>query len=165
MNYYESVVMDYLRADRAIFINTECCVQLNQADNPDMSGPHWYCDAVAADFRTQTIYLCEISYSNQLSDLTKRLKGWHENWHMVRAALTRDSYLPKDWPVRPWLFVPEASIPLLLRRFEQFAGSAVALHFLPRITPLELVQPWRYRSWNRIGEAAKSPIIPEAMQA
>ena len=29
MNYYESVVIDYLRADRALFVNTECCIQLN----------------------------------------------------------------------------------------------------------------------------------------
>jgi hypothetical protein len=50
MNYYESVVVDYLRADRAIFVNTECCIQLNEAVNPDNSGPHWYCDAVAVDF-------------------------------------------------------------------------------------------------------------------
>ena len=31
MNYYESVVIDYLRADRAIFVNTEYCIQLNEA--------------------------------------------------------------------------------------------------------------------------------------
>jgi hypothetical protein len=46
MNYYESVVMDYLRSDRAVFVNTNCCIQLNQADNPDTSGPQWHCDAV-----------------------------------------------------------------------------------------------------------------------
>jgi len=45
MDYYESIVVNYLRADRALFVNTECCVQLNQSDNPDGSGPHWYCDA------------------------------------------------------------------------------------------------------------------------
>ena len=46
MNYYESVVMDYLRSDRAVFVNTNCCIQLNQADNPGTSGPHWCCDVV-----------------------------------------------------------------------------------------------------------------------
>jgi hypothetical protein len=59
MNYYESVVMDYLRSDRAIFVNAECCIQLNQADNPDTSGPHWCCDAVVSDFRGCCIFLCE----------------------------------------------------------------------------------------------------------
>ena len=105
MNYYESVVVDYLRADRAIFVNTECCIQVNQADNPDSSGAHWYCDAVAVDFRSKEIFLCEISYAAELTALLKRLKGLHDNWDAVRHALSRDSFLPESWPVRPWLFV------------------------------------------------------------
>src|SRR5439155_14984497 len=104
MNYYESVVLDYLRADRALFVNTECCIQINPADNPDKSGPHWYCDAVAVDFRSKTIFLFEISYGSQLADLTKRLKDWHENWEGVRRALARESFLPELWPVLVWLF-------------------------------------------------------------
>jgi hypothetical protein len=32
--------MDYLPADRAVFVNTEFCIQINQAANPDNSGPH-----------------------------------------------------------------------------------------------------------------------------
>jgi hypothetical protein len=79
MDFYEGVVTTYLRANRALFVNTECCIQINEADNPDSSGPHWYCDAVAADFRSKTVFLCEISYGARLSDLTKRLKGWHGN--------------------------------------------------------------------------------------
>ncbi len=63
MNYYESAAMDYLRADRAIFVNPEFCIQTNKAANPDNSGPHWYCDAVALDFNRKEIFLCEISYA------------------------------------------------------------------------------------------------------
>jgi hypothetical protein len=150
MNYYESVVIDYLRADRALFVNTECCIQLNQSDNPDTSGPHWYCDAVVVDFRTKTVFLCEISYGKQLADLAKRLKDWHNNWDTVCAALARDSHLPSEWPSRPWIFVPDGFVQLLLKRLSQIAGAG-ALRYVPRITPLEMVQPWRYRSWNRIG--------------
>ena len=96
MNYYESVVVQYLRADRALFVNTECCIQLNEAANPDSSGPHWYRDAVACDFRNHVILLCAISFSAQLSDLSKRLKGWHGNWDFVCQALARDSYVPNE---------------------------------------------------------------------
>jgi hypothetical protein len=67
MDYFESIVVNYLRADRATFVNTECCIQPNRADNPDASGPHWYCDAVAMELRTETVFLCEISYAKQLS--------------------------------------------------------------------------------------------------
>ena len=105
MNYYESVVIDYLRADRTLFVNTECLIQLNAGRNPD-KGTHWYCDAVVAVFRTKSIFLCEISYSEQLAGLIKRLKSWCDNWDGVRAALARESFLPEEWLVRlrPWLF-------------------------------------------------------------
>ncbi len=115
MDHYETVMVHYLRADRAVFVNSECCIQLNQSANPDSSGPHWYCDSAAADFRNKTIFLCEISYSKGMRTLTKRLKGWHADWEQVCYALIRDSFLDKDWPVRPWLFVPEDFVPLLLR--------------------------------------------------
>jgi len=163
MNYYESVVIDYLRADRAIFVNTECCIQLNHAENPDNSGPHWYCDAVAVDFREQCIFLCEISYGKQLTELAKRLKQWHENWQILCKALVRDSLVPNNWPIRPWLFVPEDLVSLLLKRFEQIRAGE-ELSYQPRITPLEMVQPWRYRSWNRVGEGTKPAVIPDNMR-
>jgi hypothetical protein len=162
MNYYESVVVDYLRADRALFVNTECCIQVNQAENPDSSGAHWYCDAVAADFRAQKIFLCEISYAAQLASLTKRLHGWHDNWEAVRHALQRDSFLPEPWPVRPWLFVPEDCVHFVLKGLDQIGE---ALRFIPKITTLEMVQPWMYRSWNQVGEKEKPGTIPESMRA
>jgi|ERR1039458_6822957 hypothetical protein len=169
MDYYESVVMTYLRADRAIFVNTECCVQINPAKNPDTSGPHWYCDAVVADFRLKISFLCEISYSVHLADLIKRLKDWHENWDGIRHALARDSFLPRDWPTRPWLFVPEKCIPILLAGLDRI-GMGQPLAFTPRITPLEMVQPWCYCGWALIGEKccdqhprAKPTSIPPEM--
>ena len=163
MDYYETVMTHYLRSDRAIFLNTECCIQLNQGGNPDTSGPHWYCDAVAADFRSKTIFLCEISYSKGLPTLTKRLKGWHEDWEKVCHALARDSFVDKGWPVRPWLFVPEQFVSLLLRRLEEIRAGQPS-KFIPRITPLEMIQPWQYQSWNRIGELPKPVAVPEAMR-
>lgn len=163
MNFYESIVVDYLRSDRGIFVNTEFCIQLNPADNPDNSGPHWYCDAVAVDFPTHCIFLCEISYSKGLGDLVKRLRGWHQDWGLVGEALGRDSTIPTGWLIRSWFFVPEELVPLLLRRLDQIGGGE-SLKFTPRITTLEMVQPWRYRSWNRRGEATKPETIPEIMR-
>jgi len=56
MDYYEGVVIDYLRADRALFVNTECCIQINPADNPDNSGPHCLSDhpKPATDYHLKT---------------------------------------------------------------------------------------------------------------
>jgi hypothetical protein len=159
MDFYESIVFHYLRADKAIFINTERCIQLNQAFNPDNNGPHWYCDCVATDFRRKAIFLCEISYSKSLGSLTGgkwgwgdglagRLKGWHENWPAVCSALTRDSFLPHDWPVQPWVFVPEHLKSRLKKILDRIYGSS-ARRFSPVINTLEEVQPWLFSSWNR----------------
>src|SRR5437764_1329196 len=131
MSFYEEVVIDYLRADRAIFVNTNCCIQLNESNNPDSSGPHWYCDAIATDFRARNVFLCEISYSSSLGDMIKRLKAWHDSWQLLCIALGRDSFLPRDWPIRPWLFVPEHLLPRLVGRLSQIADAS-APHFIPR---------------------------------
>lgn len=152
MDYYEGVVVDYLRADRALFVNTEFCIQLSEGHNPDKGIRHWYCDAVVADFRSETAFLCEISYSAKLPALIKKLRDWRDNWESIRLALAREGHLPKDWlaRLRPWLFVPEECTSLLRKELTGIGnGSPV---FIPIITPLEMVQPWRYCSWDRIGE-------------
>lgn len=164
MNYYESVVVDYLRADRGIFLNTEFCIQLNSSDNPDLSGPHWYCDAVACDWMRHEIFLCEISYAQKLSGLRQRLSDWNKNWDGLLKALYRDGNLPSDWPVRPWLFVPEHLVGQINSVLHGIRDSEDGMKFHPRITTLEMVQPWRYRSWDRRKEEKKPDCIPTSMQ-
>jgi hypothetical protein len=164
MDYYESVVLDYLRADRAVFVNRECCIQINKARNPDTSGPHWYCDAVVADFRSKTVFLCDISYGTELVALTKRLKDWQDHWEGIVLALRRDSSLPEDWPIRVWLFVPEHLVPLLQKRLTQI-GSLHPLKFVPKVTELEKVQPWFYSSWNREDEVDMCETTSPEMDA
>jgi hypothetical protein len=159
MDYYQGVVLDYLRVDRAIFLNAECCIQ-HSTERSQKSG---YCDALACDFRAKRIFLCEISYELRLANLVKRLRQWHENWPAVCHALARDSHLPSDWPVHPWLFVPEKLVDFLKKRLLQIPGTeAVALNFVPRITPLEKVLPWHYKSWDRIFEEGKPEGAPNA---
>lgn len=164
MDYYQGVVCDYLRADRALFLNTECCIQLNAAANPDSSGPHWFCDAIAIDFRCSTVYLCEVSYARSLGALLKRLSKWNALWAGVCAALARDCRVPSEWPVRPWLFIPEGCTPMAvagIRKLREANGSAMPI---PRITTLEMVAPWIYTSWNRVGEREKPSSLPEEMR-
>lgn len=166
MDFFESVVIEYLEADRSLFVNPQCCIQINEGDNPDTSGPHWYCDAVVADFRSHCVFLCEITFANPPSGLLKRLSGWNDHWPKVCKALVRDSHLPEEWPVRPWLFFPERLIPNVLDALEKLNVSSESNSLLPvsRITPLEMVYPWLYKSWNRQGEAPKPASIPEAMR-
>lgn len=146
MDHFESIVFEYLRADRSLFVNTQCCIQLYPGHNPDTSGPHWYCDAVAVSFKTKAVYLCEITYATPPISLLKRLTAWNKDWSILCQALVRDSGIPDDWPIRPWLFVPET----LVERVTSFAATLTPSNVPPpRVTKLEDVLPWRYCSWNR----------------
>jgi hypothetical protein len=152
MDYYQGVVTDYLRADRAMFVNTECCIQLNPGANPDTSGPHWYCDAVAINLRERQVFLCEISFAVALGDLTKRLSTWHANWCALRLALSRDSFVDAGWQVSPWVFIPQERITTLERKLAKAYGGSATTEGMPypKITALEDVAPWKYRAWNRV---------------
>jgi hypothetical protein len=111
------------------------------------------------------VFLCEISFAERLGALLDRLKQWSEDWPEVRAALVRDCKVPATWPVRPWLFVPEASIERLVGKIEQTNAANCFAVFEPRITPLECVQPWQYRSWNHQDKDTKRPdSVPAAMR-
>lgn len=158
MDYFQGVVTEYLRADRAMFINTECCIQLNPALNPDTSGPHWYCDAVAVNFRLQKIYLCEVTYAKSLGALMTRLAAWAANWKGVQSALVRDCSLPNDWAVHPWLFVPSHLRAALEKKLATLRGVDSGTDAMPdpMITDLEKVLPWEYRSWNRVPDDANA---------
>ena len=151
MDYFQGVVTDYLRASRSVFVNTECCIQLNAGANPDTSGPHWYCDAIAVDFRKGAIYLCEISYAKSLSALLKRLDGWNANWTLLRAALVRDCAVPSQWPVQPWVFIPSGCRDVLAKGLTKFLAAGAQMPE-PKVTNLEDVVPWKYQSWNRLSE-------------
>jgi hypothetical protein len=150
LNHYENVVIEYLRADRAIFLNTQYCIQLTEHHNPDKSGPHWYCDALALDFRSKTIFLCEVSYAVGLWDLINRLRDWHEHWDEVRKAVERDSCLAglalKDWSIKPWVFIRKEEKKNLDDKLKLFGGGQ---RFECKITSLDEIQPWLYPSWNR----------------
>lgn len=153
MDYYQGVVTEYLRADRSVFVNTECCIQLNDGANPDASGPHWYCDAVAVDHRDKAVYLCEVSYSKELGALLKRLAAWNANWTLIKQALSRDCSLDPTWPIRAWLFIPGGCVPKAVGGINRILKSPAAASMpAPKITKLEAVAPWHYPSWNRFGK-------------
>jgi hypothetical protein len=151
LDYFQGVVTEYLRADRAVFVNTECCIQLNAGLNPDTSGPHWYCDAVAVNLREKRVYLCEVTYSRTLDALIKRLASWNHSWTELRSALVRDCHILEDWPVCPWVFIPGDRRPLLGTKLSKLPGAVTGREPMPapKVTDLEDVVPWKYRSWNR----------------
>lgn len=155
MDYFQGVVTEYLRADRSVFVNPECCIQLKEADTPKKGGMHWYCDIVAVDFRHSAVFLCEVTYSKSQSALHKRLGEWSANWKDLCTALARDCSLPPKWPVQPWLFVPDGLCQQLEAKLDALVSKQGGLNKMPqpKITKLEDVVPWKYRSWDRKPES------------
>src|SRR5450631_217529 len=148
MDHSKAVVIDYLRSDKAMFINPECCVQFDHGGEPKMLGQPCSCDAVAIDLRHGAVYLCDTAFGPRLHSLLKKLTLWRMYWEPILGALRRDCMLPANWRVYVWLFVPRNSIEAFdaeLEKLRQTIGS----NFKVKITALEDVRPWRSSSWKR----------------
>lgn len=132
-------------------MNTECLIQLDDGSNP-LKGRHWYCDAMAVNFKEQTVYLCEITYSVTMQALLGRLQAWQNNWGDLTAAVLRDAGISKDWKIQPWLFIPEVHHADFVKKFAtQKPKPGVTWDMpAPRVTYLESVVPWKYKNtWDR----------------
>ena len=86
MDYFQGVVTDYLRANRSVFVNTECLIQLDEG-NKQLKDRHWFCDAMAVNFKESTVYLCEITYSATMQSLVSRLHAWRMHWTELQLAV------------------------------------------------------------------------------
>ena len=151
MDYYQGVVTEYLRANRATFVNTEFCINIGMDQTVFPKDSHWYCDAVALSFEEKTIYLCEVTFAAQPHALFRRLLAWNKHWSDVQAAVRRDGHLDSlsdTWAVKPWIFVPERGRDLVETRLKD-AKISSGLQFEWKLTTLEKTQPWNYRSWDR----------------
>jgi len=143
MNYYQGVVADFLEADQAVFLNNEYYMKL---EGPLTKGSSWYCDIMAVNLREKAVYLCEVTYSKDLSSLLKRLAAWDNNWERLCDSIRRDSAIPKEWKIQPWVFIPAD-------RKQVFAAKQCPqIMPTPRVTFLETVVPWKYDSDGRTGD-------------
>lgn len=87
--------------------------------------------------------MVRIGIAARAPSLIARLKGWNEHWAGIRGALEGDSVSP-GLDGEALAFVPEAQAERLRASIAGFGNLPS-----PRITFLEDVVPWRYRSWNR----------------
>ncbi|TAG50028.1 MAG: hypothetical protein EAZ30_01865 [Betaproteobacteria bacterium] len=155
MDYFQGVVAEYLRADRSMFVNPEILLQLDEGVGPK-KGRFWYCDLMAVSFRERSVYLCEVTYSTSASALIKRLGSWRTHWPELKTAICRDCNIASDWPILPWVFLPETHKAVYDRKLLALGLSKHSGMPAPRFTALEGVVPWKYRTWDRVSEAHKS---------
>lgn len=157
MDYYQGVVLEYLRADRSVFVNPEYLIQLDEG--VAKKGRHWYCDILAVSFRTpRAIYLCEVTYSSTAHALLRRLKEWDANWTEICDAVSKNCGGTSGWQICPWVFLPKEVLEKQYqKKLSQFLPPRTQQQQmpLPRVTALEKVAPWRYK-WDRITDNLES---------
>jgi hypothetical protein len=149
LDFYQGIVVEFLRANRATFINTEYLIDID-TDKKFQKGRHWYCDAVAVNFADRAVYLCEITYSKTLSALMTRLTAWAKCWQDICSTIQRTSVIDETWSCRPWVFIPADSSDLFKQKFALIEMSVENPMPFPRIETLEAVAPWNYCSWDRL---------------
>jgi hypothetical protein len=149
LDFYQGIVVEFLRANRATFVNTEYLIDLDPPTKVFQKGRHWYCDAVAVSFAGRAVYLCEITYSKTLGALMTRLAAWRKYWPEICSAIQRTSALDETWSYRPWVFILTDSSELFRQKFAALNVAQDSLMPFPRIETLESVAPWNYCSWDR----------------
>lgn len=144
MDYFQGVVTEYLQEKLSLFVKTECCISLDK-DGKLLKGRHWFCDAVAVDFRNKTIYLCEVTYSKSLQALIVRLKAWNNHWSSLCDAIQRDYSVPDDWTVQPWVFIPNELRGNLSSKLVAIGINPQTPNPMPypKVMDLEEVVPWK----------------------
>ncbi len=150
MDYFQGVVIEYLRAKRSVFVNTEFLISLDEGQLK--KGRHWYCDSVAVDMKEKSISLCEITYSANAHALISRLANWSCCWRELADSIRRDSGVPPEWTVRPWIFLPRKYEEVFRSKFALFSkpSNAEIQMPYPLITHLESTLPWEYLiTWDR----------------
>jgi hypothetical protein len=142
MDYFQGVVAEYLRADRACFINPEFWLRGNLERKSAYEKPHWFVDVLAIHMKHKCAYLCEVTYAKRPTALLGRLQGWRDHWSVLGQTLRQDTAIPADWDVKPWIFAPAAVL-------DSVKGSILKLHPAARMSPLEEILPWLYCTWDR----------------
>lgn len=148
MDYFQGVVSEYLRADRACFINPEFWIRGNP-DKP-FDKPHWFVDVVALNMRDECVWLCEVTYAKKPAALMKRLQSWRANWDLMMLTFKKDACIPGGWEVRPWIFAPKSVL-------DVYRTPMLQLHPSAKFTNMEEIMPWLYCTWDRKEDVPAPP--------
>jgi hypothetical protein len=156
MDYFQGVVLEYLRADRACFVNPEFWLRGNP-EKPHEK-PHWFVDAVALHMKDKVVYLCEVTYAKQPRALIQRLQSWKLNWETIEQTLRADAHVDQSWPLIPWVFGATETLTAVKPTLEK-------LFHKRKMTDLEDVLPWKYCTYDRkeelrtMEEDREEPIV------
>jgi hypothetical protein len=147
VDYFQGVVLEYLRADRTCFVNPEFWIRGNPTSPHDK--PHWFVDVLAVQMKLQQVWLCEVTYAKQPRALIQRLKNWRTHWDTINQTLKEDTFIDKDWPVIPWVFGAPDTLKVV---------EPVLKDLFPegQTKNLEKVLPWLYCTYDRKEETKQA---------
>ena len=93
-----------------------------------------------------------------MQSLVGRLQAWQSNWAELTSAVVRDSGVPAEWNVQPWVFIPQKRRDVFDKKIAMLKPSPAQESQMPkpRITYLEHVVPWEYKTWDRKLDALAS---------
>jgi hypothetical protein len=78
-----------------------------------------------------------------MGELLTRLAQWNAQWTALVAALHRDSKIPSEFTVVPWLFIPDKFVEVAQEKLKQLpVAPAPSQMPTPRFFPLEAIVPW-----------------------
>lgn len=152
MDYYQSVVAEFLKADRACFINPEFWLRGNVDRAKQYAKPHWYVDILAVHLRLKRVFLCEVTYAKKAPSLILRLTAWRDHWETILETLREDACLDPSWPVQPWIFAPQSVL-------DSIRPTITQLHQSIKFKALEEVVPWNYKTWDHHHEEPPELIM------
>jgi hypothetical protein len=155
MDYFQGVVLEYLRADRGCFVNPEFWLRGNPKSAHDR--PHWFVDVLAVHMKFKTVFLCEVTFARQPRALIQRLRSWKDNWQIVNDTLKEDTGIDKSWPVIPWIFASPVAMNIIKPELTKLFPQA-------RDTLLTEVVPWEYCTYDRkdkIKEIIEEEVLPD----
>jgi hypothetical protein len=137
MDFYQGVVAEYVASNRAYFVSGEFMI-------PRKAGGYFLVDLVAISPSEQHVYLCEVTYSQRIANIIRKVKCYHQERDDIQAQLFKIAGISTNWKLMPWLFV--------LAKHHKTIDARLRVecpNWHVRIDDLETVGPWNFPSGYR----------------
>lgn len=137
MDYFQNTVAEWLGSDSRTLLVQEYYLRLSNHEVLSSSNQEYrWPDIVAVRMADEQVFLCEVTWSGNFSELARRVTAYFERLEAVRTSLRYWLGIPEGWQIAVWMFVPRGHVPKL--------ASKARPDWRVRFTALEDIRPWEY---------------------